>query len=158
MTKAIFFSGSGTSYTVNCTVKRSLEIYPATLPALRFLGRRGYLLVLVAPEFQEYRQLQTGLKDKTLSLGYWNGQKEDLELLIKENAINLRESYFITDHYYLQELLFFDWRTILVLTGKGVATLQKLNEEQLKKVVDICKDIYAAAISIALQRSGVDVL
>ncbi|MGI6587578.1 MAG: hypothetical protein ACOX2N_02080 [Peptococcia bacterium] len=150
MGKAIFFSGCGTSYAVNNTVKRSLEIYPATLPALRFLGRRGYLLVLVTPEFQEYQLLQTGLKDRTLSLVYWNGYKEDLNVLVEEKAINLRESYFITDHRYLQEFLFFDWQTILVLTGKGVATLQKLDRSQLEKVADICKDIYAAAIRIAL--------
>jgi hypothetical protein len=148
--KAIFFSGCGTSYTVNNTVKRSLEIYPATLPALRFLGRRGYLLVLVTSEFQEYQLLQTGLKDKSLSVLYWNGQKEELDALVEKNSINLSDSYFVTDSDYLQKVLFFDWQTILVLTGKGVATLQKLDVQQLEKVADICKDIYAAAISIAL--------
>lgn len=150
MAKAIFFSGCGTSYTLNNTARRNLEIYPETLPALRFLGRRGYLLVLVTPEFQEYQLLQTSLKDKTLSLVYWNGREEELAALLQEKAINLPDSYFITDQRYLQELLFLDWQTILVLTGKGVDTLQKLERQQLEKVVDICKDIYAAAISIAL--------
>lgn len=150
MAKAIFFPGCGTAYTASNTVKRNLEIYPETLPALRFLGRRGYLLVLVTPEFQEYKLLQSGLKDKTLSLAYWNGREADLDVLLEEKGINLGESYLVTDSRYLQELLFLGWQTILVLTGKGVDTLQKLEAQQLEKVADICKDFYAAAISITL--------
>jgi len=151
MSKAIFFSGCGTAYLTNNSVKRNLEIYPETLPALRFLARRGYQLVLVTPDFQEYKLLLAVLKDKTLPLLHWNGRAEDLDSFLEENVINLQESYFVTDSRYFQEALNQDsWQTILVLTGKGVDTLQKSSAQQLKMITDICKDIYAAAISIAL--------
>ena len=151
MSKAIFFLGCGTAYLTNNSVKRNLEIYPETLPALRFLARRGYQLVLVTSEFQEYKLLLAVLKDKSLPLLHWNGREEDLEAFLEENAINLMESYFVTDSRYLQEALSQgSWQTILVLTGKGVDTLQKLGSQQLEKIADICKDIYAAAISIVL--------
>jgi len=151
MCKAIFFSGCGTAYLTNNSVMRDLEIYPETLPALRFLARRGYQFVLVTSEFQEYKLLQAVLKDKTLPLLHWNGREEDLDSFLEENAIKMRGSYFVTDSRYPQEALYLDsWQTILVLTGKGVDTLQKLSAQQLAKITDICKDIYAAAISIAL--------
>lgn len=151
MSKAIFFSGCGTACVTNNSVKRNLEIYPETLPALRFLARRGYQLVLVTSEFQEYKLLRAVLKDKAISLLYWNGRTEDLNSFLEKHAINLRESYFVTDSRYLQETLSQgSWQIILVLTGQGVDTLQKLGAPQLEKVTDICKDIYAAAISIVL--------
>jgi len=151
MCKAIFFSGCGTAYLTNNSVMRDLEIYPETLPALRFLARRGYQFVLVTSEFQEYKLLQAVLKDKTLPLLHWNGREEDLDSFLEENAIKMRGSYFVTDSRYPQEALYLDsWQTILVLTGKGVDTLQKLSAQHLAKITDICKDIYAAAISIAL--------
>jgi histidinol phosphatase-like enzyme len=154
MEKAIFFSGCGTSYFFenDIAVQRNLELYPETLPALRFLSRRGYLLVLIAPEVQEYKAFQNSLKDKTITLKYWNGREEDLEALLAEHLLNLQESYFITDGRYLQEYLSFGWQTILVLTGKGVSTLDSLEPRQLEKVCDVCKDFYAAAISIAIHK------
>ncbi len=151
MSKAIFFSGCGTAYLTNNSVKRNLELYPETLPALRFLARRGYLLVLVTSEFQEYKLLQAVLKDKSLALLHWNGREEDLDCFLEENTINLKESYFVTDSRFLQEALYQGgWQIILVLTVKGVDTLEKLGSSQLEKITDICKDIYAAAISIVL--------
>jgi len=70
---------------------------------------------------------------------------------LEENTINLKESYFVTDSRFLQEALYQGgWQIILVLTGKGVDTLEKLGSSQLEKITDICKDIYAAAISIVL--------
>lgn len=152
MEKAIFFCGCGTSYSVGNTLKRSLEIFPETLPALRFLGRRGYLLVLVTPEFQDYKLFQTNLKDKTIKLEYWNGLADDLDSVLGGKLINLQESYFLTDGTYLQELLHLGWKTILVLTGKGVYTLHNLDVRQIEEVSDICKDIYAAAISIVINK------
>jgi hypothetical protein len=152
MEKAIFFCGCGTSYAAGNARNKSLEIFPETLPALRFLGRRGYLLVLVTPEFQDYKLFQTGLKDKSLKLEYWNGVAEDLESVLEEKAINLQESYFLTDGTFLQELLHLGWKTILVLTGKGIYTLHNLTVCQVEEMDDICKDIYAAAISIAIKK------
>jgi hypothetical protein len=154
MGKAIFFSGCGTSYFCenNSCVKKNLEMYPEVLPALRFLSRRGYLPVLITPELQEYRLFQSSLKDKTITLQYWNGREEDLDALLEEHFINLQECFFITDGKYLQDFLPLGWQTILVLTGKGVSTLDCLETWQLEKVCDICKDIYAAAISIAIQK------
>jgi len=151
MSKALFFSGCGTAYLTNNGVKRKIEIYPETLPALRFLARRGYRLVLVTPEFLEYKLLQAELKDKTLPLLQWNGREEELDAFLEKNKIKICESFFVTDKRYLQEALSFGYgQIILVLTGKGVDTLQKLEAQQLEKIMDICKDIYAAAISIAL--------
>lgn len=151
MSKALFFSGCGTAYTTHNTVKRMMEIFPETLPALRFLARRGYGLVLVTSEFKEYKLLQNGLKDKTMPLLYWNGREEVLPDFLAENKFDLRKSYFVTDGRNLQEALCLgEWQIILVLTGIGVDTLQKLDFAQLQKINDVCKDIYAAAISIAL--------
>ena len=154
MEKAIFFSGCGTAYSVGTDnfTKKKLELYPETVPALRFLHRRGYLTVLISPELQEYKLFQSSLKDKTLMPEYWNGREEDLDILLEEQFINVQESYFVTDGSYLQEWLQLGWQKILVLTGKGVATLDSLETEQLKKICDVCKDIYAAAISIAIHK------
>lgn len=151
MSKAIFFSGCGTVYTTNNTIKRNMEIFPETLPALRFLARRGYCFILVSSEFQEYQLLQNGLKDKTIPLLFWNGREDDLDNFLENNCIDLEDSYFVTDSRYLQEALTINgWQIILVLTGKGVETLQNIDSQQLEKITDICKDIYAAAISIVL--------
>lgn len=154
MEKAIFFSGYGTSYCYekNNSMRRNLELYPETLPALRFLFRRGYLLVLLTPELQEYKAFLSCLKDKTVKVQYWNGCEEDLDALIEKHFLNIQDCYFITDGYYLQEYLPLRWHTILVLTGKGVSTLDLLDPPQLEKIYDICKDIYAAAISIAIHK------
>jgi hypothetical protein len=152
MEKAIFFCGCGTAYSFSNTAPRNLEIYPETLPALRFLERRGYLLVMVTPEFQDYKLFQNSLKDKTIKLVYWNGLIEDLDGVLGENLINLQESYFITDGTYLRELLHLGWKTILVLTGKGVYTLHYLDVPQLEEINEISKDIYAAAISVVINK------
>lgn len=154
MEKAIFFSGFGTSYFYenDSLVKRNLELYPETLPALRFLSRRGYLLVLITPDMQEYKAFQTSLKDKTMMLQYWNGREEDIDALIEKHFLNIQDCFFITDGHYLQEYLPLGWQTILVLTGKGVSTLDILETTQLAHICDICKDIYAAAISIAIHK------
>ncbi|MGI6607035.1 MAG: hypothetical protein ACOX2X_08345 [Peptococcia bacterium] len=154
MEKAIFFSGYGTSYFYknDSLVKRNLELFPETLPALRFLSRRGYLLVLTAPEMQEYKAFQSCLKDKRITVQYWNGREEDVDALIEKHFLNIQDCFFITDGHYLQEYLPLGWQTILVLTGKGVSTLDILDPPQLEQIYDICKDIYAAAISIAIHK------
>lgn len=150
MRKAVFFSGPGTVYAPRCVGEKVGELYPATLPALRFLGRRGYCLVLLTPEFREYQWLRANLAEKTLPLLYWNGQKRDLGVFLQKNNLDLKRSYYVTDNCQVTELLFLPWQTILVLTGRGIATLQKLSVVELQRVVDLCKDVYAAAISIAI--------
>jgi histidinol phosphatase-like enzyme len=152
MNEAIFFSGCGTAYTLSNNTKRNLEIYPETLPALRFLEKKGYLPVLVTADFTEYKLLQSVLKDNTIRLEYWSGSEDELDDLLEKWSINIEKSYFLTDGVNLQELQPLGWKTILVLTGNGVNTLNSMDVRQLEKILDICKDIYAAAISVVMNK------
>lgn len=152
MAKAIFFSGMGTVYFLQ--KPSGLELYTATKPALRFLKRRGYLLVLGTPKWQEYQWLQGQLPTHNFSLLYWNGKEESLLHLIRERKISLAESYLLTDNAFLSEFLFWDWQVILLLTGKGIMTWQGLREKEIVQIEDVCKDIYSAAISIVIRALG----
>ncbi|MDD2402636.1 MAG: hypothetical protein PHI90_06435 [Clostridia bacterium] len=157
MEKAIFFSGYGTSYVYSnndnkANVKKSMEIFPETISALCFLEKRGYLLVLVTPDFMEYELIKNKLKDKIIKLEYWNTKEDELDKLLKKRYINMQESFYLTDGYLFQDVLHFGWKTILVLTGKGVDVLNSLEPYQLNSICDICKDIYAAAISVVVNK------
>ena len=149
MQKAIFFAGSGTAYKIVEAEQKLLEVYPETIPALRFLTRRDFLLVLVTPEYQEYRKMLLSLKDKAITVYHWDIVKEELTGFVHANDINLEESYFITDGQYLKKLQNSGCKTILVLSGMGCCLLDKLADEELKSLSDVCKDIYAAAFSVA---------
>ena len=65
MQRAVFFSGRGTVFAQDFTDRDEIELYTQTLPALRFLHRRGYFLVLVSEERREYKKFLSLLKDKS---------------------------------------------------------------------------------------------
>jgi hypothetical protein len=85
-------------------------------------------------------------------LEYWSGSEDELDDLLEKWSINIEKSYFLTDGVNLQELQPLGWKTILVLTGNGVNTLNSMDVRQLEKILDICKDIYAAAISVVMNK------
>lgn len=151
MKRAIFFSGVGTAYTSSKATKEEMEIYPETLHALRFLARRGYLLVLVTLQRQEYRWLRGMLKDKTIPVYFFQVGEEDGPTFFQQHEIDIPKSYFITDGLYLKTFQKLKCKNILVLSGRGVRTLESIEKTNL---VDVCKDIYAAAMSIALNNSS----
>jgi len=149
MQKAIFFAGYGTAYKTVEAEQKLLEVYPETIPALRFLSRRNFAPVLVTPEYQEYRKLIASLEDKALSVYHWDIGREELTTFVDANDMNLEESYFITDGQYLKKMQNTGCKIILVLSGMGCCLLDKLAVEEVTGISDVCKDIYAAAFSVA---------
>lgn len=152
MQKAIFFSGPGTAYTGLDLRRETLELYPETLPALRFLGRRGFILILVTPEHQEFKWFASALKTKTLSLLHWDVNKNDLDSFVKKHRINMEESYFITDGLYLKNFQNRGCKIILVLSGRGFYTLDSQEYKDFQGFMDVCKNIYAAVFNVALSK------
>jgi len=152
MRKAIFISGCGTAYTSIDASRENPELYPETLWALRFLNRRDFLLVLVTPEFQEYKWLVSALKDKTIAIFHWDMGKIDLDYFADIYDINIEESYFITDGLYQKFFQEKGCKIVLVLTGRGVQTLNSKQSKDLSEYADISKNIYAAAFSVALDK------
>lgn len=151
MHKAVFFSGAGTIYTVSSSRREDSEIYPETLPALRFLARRGFILVLVTGEHQEYKNFLAQLKDKSLAVMHCNPNEEDPSSFARAREIDLLESFFVTDGLHLKLFQSTDCRQILVLSGKGVQTFSAFQNGELAGLSDVCKDIYAASFSMALK-------
>lgn len=157
MKKVIFFSGEGTSYRKEKGNGDTgvIEIYPETLPALRFMVRRGFTPVLVTSEYWEIQAFQKIIKDQTLSLDYWHFSEGGLAGFLKEKRIDAKQSYFITDNNS-RAMVYFQkcgCKIILVLSGKGFHTLQYMDARQVANLTDVCKDIYAAAISIAIEKT-----
>lgn len=150
MRKVIFFPGIGTTYSLSKEQKNSIDIYPETIPALRFLSRRGYEFVLITSEYCEFNKFRSALKDKNIPLYYLNLEKTSLALFNERHMISDEESCFITDGLYLKHFLDKKIRVILVLSGNGFFTLSALNTNENEQLADICKNIYAAAFSIAL--------
>lgn len=146
----IFFPGIGTTYSLSKEQKNSIDIYPETIPALRFLSRRGYEFVLITTEFGEFNKFRSALKDKNIPLYYLNLEKTSLAQFNERHMISDEESCFITDGLYLKHFLDRKLRIILVLSGNGFFTLSALNSNEDEQLADICKNIYAAAFSIAL--------
>lgn len=149
MKKVIFFSGLGTAYTGRDTPQIGIDLYPETLSALRFLSRRGFHLALVTPERQEYKNFLSFVKDKALNITYCSGWEKDIIKLSNDMEISLKESLFITDGLYLQTFSQLGVKIILVLSGQGFCTLDS-REGDFEGFGDICKNIYAAAFSAAL--------
>ena len=152
MQKAIFFSGSGTAYTGLDFGRENMELYPETVPALRFLGRRGFRLILATPEHQEFKWFVSSLRNKTLSLLHWDVDNNGLDRFVKIHRINLEESYFITDGLYLKNFQNKGGKIILVLSGRGFSTLESQEYKEFQGFEDVCKNIYAAAFSVALNK------
>ncbi len=152
MNKAAFFSGPGTAYAyaIKDGGERTLEVYPETLPALRFLKRRGFILILITSDRQAFRNFLGCIKDKTLELSCWNGEMEELNRLLQKKEIDIKESCIITDGPYLKLLGDMGCRIFLVLTGTGVCTLNSFDFSEGLGVTDICKNIYSAAFSITM--------
>lgn len=150
MRKVIFFPGIGTVYSLSKEQKHSIDIYPETVPALRFLACRGYEFVLINSDYSEFRKFRTALKDKNIPLFNLNLEKTSLPLFIQRHMISREESVLITDGLYIKQFLEKQLRVILVLSGNGVCTLSALNGNVDGHLADICKNIYAAAFSIAL--------
>lgn len=148
MQKAVFFSGVGTSYCCREQGKDELEVYPETLPALRFLARRGFIPVLVTPHRQEYKWFVSAIKDKSFPLLHWDTVEDFPEFNIK-NQISLPESFLITDGLYLNTFQKYGLKIILVLSGRGFCTYNQCENGYS----DVCKNIYAAAFSAALNSS-----
>jgi len=153
MHKAVFFSGVGTIYTTTRMRGEEIEIYPETLPALRFLARRGYSLVLVTNERQEYKNFVAQLKDKSLTVLHYSSGEEELLRFAELRELNLKESFFVTDGLSLKSFQTAGCQQILVLSGKGVQTLSAFQNKHLLEFSDVCKGIYAAAFSIALNNN-----
>lgn len=156
MNKAVFISGLGTAYAYSMDEgsEQVLEVYPETLPALRFLRRRGFCLVLITSDRQEFKNFLSCSKDKTLELSHWNGEIEELNRLLAEKDIDLQESCLITDGPFIKLLAGMGCRVLLVLTGKGVCTLNSCDLSEDYAVADICKNIYSAAFSVVLNRKA----
>lgn len=152
MRKAVFITGYGTAYTCHEKERETLELYPETLWALRFLSRRGFLPVLATPDFQEYKWLLSALKDKTVSVLHWDTARDDLDQFMERHGIGAEGSYLITDGTCIKSPLAKRCRVILVLTGRGVQTLNSKEYKEVPDCRDVCKNIYAAAFSIALDR------
>lgn len=150
MQRAVFFSGLGTVYSKDCTGKGEIELYTQTLPALRFLQRRGYLLVLVTSERQEYRHFLSLLKDRALPVLHFLQGEDELGSFATAKDIDLSQSFYVTDGHYLKPFTNSECRLILVLSGQGFETLAGLNKKDLDNLHDVCKDVYAAAFSLAL--------
>lgn len=153
MHRAVFFSGAGTTYTAINSRREESEIYPETLPALRFLARRGFVLVLVTTEHQEYKNFLAQLKDKSLAVLHYNPSDEDLADFARERELGLKECFFVTDGLALKLFQNTACQQILVLSGKGVQSLAAFQNGELAGLSDVCKDIYAAAFSIALNNN-----
>lgn len=154
MKKAIFISGYGTAYRCSDFSVCENEIYPDTLPALRFLARRGFMLVLVTPDRQEYKWFKRYLRNKTLNLMHCFCEVKNILDFIEEYSIDLEKSYYISDGLYLKRFQDINCNKILVLSGRGVNTLGQFNAENLREFTDICRDIYSAAFSVALNNSS----
>lgn len=150
MQKAVFFTGIGTAYSGAGTLRDGLEVYSATMPALRFLNRRGYTLVLVTPEWHEYKTFMGAIKDKSLPIIHFNTDEENLLQFIENNGISIKESYLITDGLCLKIFQGIGCRIILVLSGRGFCTLTSQEQKEIPWFSNVCKDLYAAAFSIAL--------
>lgn len=151
MQKALFFSGVGTVYSAANTRREEIEIYPETLPALRFLVRRGFRLVLVTSEYWEYKSFIAQLKDKSFQVLQYNPGEEPLPDFVSQRGLRLEESYYITDGIFLKWFSAWGCPIILVLSGKGCCTVAAYENKEITGLVDVCKDIYAAAFSIALK-------
>lgn len=151
MQKAVFFSGAGTVYAAGCSRRDDLEVYTETLAALRFLARRGFALVLVTNERQEYKSFVSQLKDKSFPILHFNPCEDELGVFVEMHDISLSDSYFVTDRL-LPKVLVQSCSLVLVLSGQGVCTLATLDEKNGFRLRDVCKDIYAAAFSIALEK------
>ncbi|PKM90962.1 MAG: hypothetical protein CVU87_00130 [Firmicutes bacterium HGW-Firmicutes-12] len=150
MIKVIFFPGMGTLYSVSRDKKETIEIYPEAISALRFLSRRGYELVLLTPEYSEYKRFRAAVKDKTLSLHNFNPEKNDLSAFMEKQMISEEESFLITDGLYWKYFQNTKARIILILSGAGFCTLAGLEDDANEYFKDICKNIYAAAFSVAI--------
>ncbi len=148
MQKAVFFSGQGTVYTMAGANKENPELYAETLPALRFLHRRGFILVLVTKEHQEYKSFVNLLKDRSLPVQYFSTAEDELHRFAYHNRLTLEQSVFVTDGMNL-ELFLKACPVILVLTGRGFCTLEDCETYGRPVFRDVCRDIYAAAFSIA---------
>jgi hypothetical protein len=150
MIKVIFFPGVGTLYSVPRDKKETIEIYPEAISALRFLSRRGYELVLLTSEYSEFKRFRMAVKDKTLPLHSFNPDKNDLSAYMKRQMISEEESFLITDGLYWKHFQNTKARIILILSGGGFCTLAGLDGDASEYFTDICKNIYAAAFSVAL--------
>lgn len=148
MLKAVFFSGAGTTYHYQNQGREGLELYPETLPALRLLARRGFVLVLATPQRQEYKWFISSIKDKSINPYHWDIE-EDLAGFMDKNNFSIADSCLITDGMYSQTFLTCGGKVILVLSGRGFCTLANHDNGYS----DVCKDIYAAAFSAALNSS-----
>jgi hypothetical protein len=149
MQKAIFFAGCGTAFQNEGPEQRGWVVYPETLPALRFVTGRGFLAVLVTPNYSEYQRLVADLQGKALTVYHWDIAKNELVDFIRHNDINLAESYFITDGQHLETMQKTGCKIILVLSGRGCDYLDNMESDTLNSLADVCRDIYAAAFSVA---------
>lgn len=150
MRRAVFFPGQGTVYSGANENQDGLEFYPETLPAFRFLARRGFDLILVTPDYQELRLIRAALKDKKLLLYHWNTSRMDFSAFLEKYRISEEESYFITDGLYLKHFMNKTCKIILVLSGRGFDTLTSVPDPG--GFADICKNIYAAAFSVTMNK------
>lgn len=146
--KAVFFSGHGTVYTYAGSDADDMEIYPESLHALRFLQRRGFLLVLLTPDINEYRYFKNSQKDKNLNIYHVKGGEDGIRRFIWENDIDVCKSYYITDSVYINIFHRLGIKIILTLTGKGYFTYNELDNKEMNVFMDVCKNIYAAAFRV----------
>lgn len=145
MHKAFFFLGSGTSFFYNGKRKEGMELYPGTVPALRFLSRRGFSMFLVTPFYHEYKAFCSSLKDKTFPVYYWDSNSVDYRRMLARMGIVAEKSFCATDGPYAGSFFRAGCKVILVLTGRGLLTLEGEEKNNGCCFYDICKDIYAAA-------------
>lgn len=150
MKRAVFFAGLGTVYSQQAGPKKQIELYPDTVSALKFLDRRGYELILLSSGYYEYKRFCTALKDKSIRLAHLNPEKNDLRTYLLNNNLDAERSFLITDGSYLQTFLKYRTQIILVLTGEGLFTLGCWADKENECFADICKNFYAAALSVAL--------
>lgn len=151
MERAVFFSGTGTVFTKDCTGRGEIELYTQTLPALRFLHRRGFYLVLVSTEGGEYKKFKSLLKDESLPLRSFVPGDDDFTQFADSQGLDAAMSFYITDGRSLESFLPTECRLILVLSGQGFDNLVDLTGKDLANLHDVCKDFYAAAFSLAFQ-------
>jgi len=149
MRKAIFFAGEGTAWRICGQARESFELYPETIPALRFLSNRDFFLVLMTPDQREYEWLLEALGKEAAALSCWDTAQETLDVFAQKNGIAIEKSYFITDGSCLDRIEKNTGNIILVLSGTGFNTLSALGEKESGGFADVCRDIYAAAFSVA---------
>lgn len=148
MRKAVFFSGHGTVYSYERNDTGGMQIYPETMHALRFFQRRGFVLVLLTSDGCEYRNFKSLLKDKTLNLYQLKGGEDNIRKFISEHNIDISKSYYISDGIYINIFHRLGIKVLLVLTGKGFFTYNAMNSTEMGVILDVCKDIYAAAFRV----------